>query len=179
MNRDHQIHPQLPRRRLSLALAAALGATALAATGCGFRVRGFDLELPFKSIAIQGAGGIAEEIRGAILGQPNVKLVEKPIDAEVILTVPAPILERTVVAFSSAGRPREIQLRMRASFRITDRFLVELGPPQEITQYRDVSVSESEILSLANAEAFMVNDMQRDVARQILRRLRSVQLPSK
>lgn len=147
--------------------------------GCGFQVRGFNLQLPFKSIAVQGSGAIVDELRVVILGQPGVKLVQKPLEAEVILTVAPPVLERTVVAFSSAGRPREIQLRMRVGFRVTDRYLVELGPPQEITQYRDVSVSESEILALSNAESFMVNDMHRDIAQQILRRLRAVQLPPK
>jgi LPS-assembly lipoprotein len=155
-----------------------MGAAVLAASGCGFRIRGFDLQLPFKSIAIQGSGGIVDELRQSILGQPNMKLVQKPIEAEVILTVATPQLERTVVAFSSAGRPREIQLRMRTSFRVTDRYLVELGPPQDITQYRDITVSESEILALANAENLMINDMHRDIAQQILRRLRAVQLPA-
>lgn len=154
-----------------------MGMAALTGSGCGFRVRGYDLQLPFHSIVVQGTGGIVDEIRQSILGQPNVKLVEKPIDADVILTVAAPQLERTVVAFSSAGRPRQIQLRMRVNFRVTDRYLVELSTPQEITQYRDISVSESEILALANAEAFMVSDMHNAIAQQILRRLRSVQMP--
>lgn len=167
-----------PRRRLNGALLAALGVVALGAAGCGFQRRGDDLQLPFKSIAIQGSEGVIDELRYAILSQPSVKLVQKPGDAEVILTVAKPQLERTVVSFSRAGRPREIRLRMKVSFRVTDRYLVELGPPQEIIQYRDISVSESEILALSNAETFMMNDMHRDIAQQIFRRLRAVQMPA-
>lgn len=155
------------------------GLTMLVMAGCGFQIRGADVQLPFKAIAIQGSGAIVDELRFSMLSHPGMKVVQKPIDSEVILTVAPPVLERTVVAFSSAGRPREIQLRMRVSFRMTDRYLVELGPPQEIIQHRNVSVSESEILALANAESFMINDMHRDISQQILRRLRAVQLPQK
>ncbi len=86
-------------------------------------------------------------------------------------------IERTVVSFSAAGRPREIQMRMRIVYRVTDRFLVTLSPPQEISQTRDISVNENEALAMANAEAFMQRDMERDLTEQLIRRLRAIRLP--
>ena len=111
-------------------------------------------------------------------GQPNIKVVQKPVEAQVVLIVTNQILDRSVVAFSSAGRPREIQLRMRVAYRITDGFGVELTAPQEISQTRDISVSESEALAMTSAEDFMKNDMNRDIGQQLIRRLRAVKLPT-
>ena len=87
--------------------------------------------------------------------------------------------DRTVTAFSSAGRPRELQLRMRTTYRITDGFAVELSSPQEISLTRDVTVTESEALAQTSAEAFMQEDMQRDTAQQLIRRLRAIKPAAK
>jgi LPS-assembly lipoprotein len=172
------------RRRVWLRvflIAAVLGIAGIAllnVSGCGFKVRGFDLSLPFKTIAIQGKQDVTREVRRFIGGQPGIKLVEKTTEAEVVLIVISQNLERSVVAFSSAGRPREIQLRMRVAYRITDGLGVELSVPQEISQTRDISVSESEALAMTSAEEFMRSDMSRDIAQQIVRRLRVVKPPA-
>lgn len=158
----------------ALMIAAALGLAALLMSGCGFKIRGFDLGIPFKTVAIQGENGVANEIRQMLYGQPKVKIVLKPVEAEAVLVIMSQTVDRIVVAFSSSGRPREIQLRMRVSYRVTDGFAVELSSPQELMQTRDISVSESEALSVTTAENFMINDMQRDLAQQIIRRLRAV-----
>jgi LPS-assembly lipoprotein len=67
---------------------------------------------------------------------------------------------------------------MRVAYRITDGFGIELVAPQEIAQTRDISVSESEALAMTSAEDFMRNDMNRDIAQQLIRRLRAVKLPA-
>jgi LPS-assembly lipoprotein len=163
---------------LVTAILGVAGASLLSLSGCGFKVRGFDLGLPFKTISIQGDKEVAREVRRSVGGQPGITVVEKPTEAEVVLIVAAQTLERSVVAFSSAGRPREIQLRMRVAYRITDGFGIELVAPQEIAQTRDISVSESEALAMTSAEDFMRNDMNRDIAQQLIRRLRAVKLPA-
>jgi LPS-assembly lipoprotein len=172
-----------PRRSwLRVLLVAAVlglaGTALLSVSGCGFKVRGADLGLPFKTIAIQGNQEVTREVRRFLGSQPSVKLVEKPTEAEVVMIVTSQNLGRSVVAFSSTGRPREIQLRMRVAYRITDGFGVELTAPQDISQTRDISVSESEALAMTSAEDFMKNDMNRDIAQQLVRRLRAVKLPA-
>ena len=166
-------------RALLVAVALFIsGASLVNLTGCGFRVSGFDLKLPFQTIAIQGTQDVTREIRRLMGGQQGVKVVTKPTEAQVVLTVTGQNLERFIVAYSSTGRPREIQLRMRVAYRITDGFGVELTAPQEISQTRDISVSESEVLAMASAEDFMKADMNRDIAQQLIRRLRAVKLPT-
>jgi LPS-assembly lipoprotein len=158
----------------ALIVAAVLGASAVLISGCGFQIRGADLKLPFQRIAVQGDGSVANEIRQALAGQPNLRIVQKSVDAQAVLIVMSQSVDRTIVAFSSAGRPREIQLRMRVMYRVTDGFAVELSPPQEISQTRDITVSESEALAMTSAETFMIDDMQRDLAQQLIRRLRAI-----
>ena len=154
------------------------GAASIALVGCGFKIRGFDLGLPFKTIAIQGEFEVAREVRQMIESRPGVLIATKPMAAQVVLIVTSQQLDRTVTAFNAAGRPREVQLRMRVTYRITDGLAIELSSTQEIVQIRDVSVTESEVLAQPAAEAFLREDMQRDIAQQLVRRLRAVKLPS-
>ena len=154
------------------------GAASIALVGCGFKIRGFDLGLPFKTIAIQGEFEVAREVRQMIESRPGVLIATKPMAAQVVLIVTSQQLDRTVTAFNAAGRPREVQLRMRVTYRITDGLAIELSSTQEIVQIRDVSVTESEVLAQPAAEAFLREDMQRDIAQQLIRRLRAVKLSS-
>jgi LPS-assembly lipoprotein len=163
------------RRRFGLSLA--LLPVALAG-GCGFKIRGANLGLPFERILVQGEGVVANEVRWILQGQPTMKIVQKSVDAQVVLNLMSERTERTVVAFSSAGRPREIQLRLRAMYRVTDGYAVEITPPAEVTVTRDISVTESEALSITSAEDAMQVDMRRDIAQQIVRRLRAIKLPA-
>ena len=170
----------LTRRHLGrIALATFVGAAGLVVSGCGWRIRGFGLALPFKTIAIPGETGVANEIRQIVFGQPGIKIVQNQVEAEVVLLIMSQITDRTVVAFSSDGRPRELQLRMRTTYRITDGFAVELSSPQEIIQTRYVTVTESEVLAQPIAETFVQEDMQRDVAQQLIRRLRAIKPAAK
>jgi LPS-assembly lipoprotein len=163
---------------LIAAVLGFAGTALLSVSGCGFKVRGVDLGFPFKKIAIQGSQDVTREVRRFVSGQPSTQIVEEPTKAEVVLIVVSQNVERSVVAFNSAGRPREIQLRTRVAYRITDGLGIELAPPQEISQTRDISVSESEALAMTSAEDFMQNDMSRDIAQQLVRRLRAVKLPA-
>jgi len=165
------------RLRLFL-LGPLMAAAVLLVGGCGFQVRGYDLGLPFSAISVQSNSSVGDEVRQIIATQSSILLVNEPAKAQVVVHVMAESLERSVVAFSSAGRPREIQLRLRVLYRVTDNLAIELSPQQEITQSRDISVSESEILAVRSAEDFVVNDMRRDIAQQIVRRLRAVRLPA-
>ena len=87
--------------------------------------------------------------------------------------------DRTVVAFSGDGRPRELQLRIRTTYRVTDGFALELSSPQEISQTGNITVSESEALAQTGAEAFVQEEMQRDIAQQLIRRLRAIKPAAK
>ena len=164
--------------RLRCLAISAIAVCALLISGCGFTLRGQDLGLPFKSIVVEGSQGTASEVLQILRNKPGLTISSKRLDAQVVLTVISQQVDRTVVAFSAAGRPREIQIRMRVAYRINDGFGVELSGAQEIAQFRELSVNEAEFLALSGAESLMIEDMQRDIAQQLVRRLRAVRLPS-
>jgi LPS-assembly lipoprotein len=173
----HAIEPAEKMRR-RLLLTSLMAAPAVLLSGCGFNMRGYDLGLNFSTMALQGNVAIGQELRQILAAHPEVRVVGKPIEAQVVLVLMNQTFDRTIVAFSSAGRPREIQIRMRVWYRITDGYGAELKPPDDISQTRDITVSETETLALTSAENFMRDDMQRDIARQLLRRLRALRLPA-
>ncbi len=164
--------------RLRYLAVSAIAVCALLVSGCGFTLRGQDLGLPFKSILVEGNQGTASEVLQILRNKPGLAISSKKPDAQVVLTVISQQVDRSVVAFSAAGRPREIQLRMRVAYRVNDGFGSEISGPLEITQTRDLSINEAEFLAIGSAEAFMIEDMQRDIAQQLVRRLRAVRLPS-
>jgi len=164
--------------RLRCLAISAITACVLLVSGCGFTLRGQDLNLPFKSILVEGGQGTASEVLQILRNKPGLIISGKKIEAQVVLTVISQQVDRTVVAFSAAGRPREIQIRMRVAYRINDGFGVELSGAQEIVQFRELSINEAEFLALSGAESLMIEDMQRDIAQQLVRRLRAVRLPS-
>lgn len=67
---------------------------------------------------------------------------------------------------------------MRVAFRALDYLGIELIPTTELFQTRDLSISEAEILANPVSEGALNEDMQKDIAWQIVRRLRSVNLPN-
>lgn len=55
--------------------------------------------------------------------------------------------EKEVVGFSSTGRPREYQLRLRFVFRVIDRDSQPLLPPTEVVLRRDITSSDVELVA--------------------------------
>ncbi len=151
--------------------------TASLLNGCGFSIRGSNVELPFKSVYVEGNHGVAQEVLFLLSNQRNLSLNHKISEAQVRVTVLSQTVERSIVSFNASGRPREIVLRMRVAFRALDYLGIELIPATELFQTRDLSINEAEILANPVSEAALNEDMQKDIAWQILRRLRSIKLP--
>jgi len=151
--------------------------TASLLNGCGFSIRGSNVELPFKSVYVEGNHGVAQEVLFLLSNQRNLSLNHKISEAQVRVIVLSQAVERSIVSFNASGRPREIILRMRVAFRALDYLGIELIPATELFQTRDLSINEAEILANPVSEAALNEDMQKDIAWQILRRLRSIKLP--
>ena len=146
-------------------------------TGCGFTFRGQNVHYPFQSIAVEGSQGVAQELLFLLSNQKKLVVNRDPKQAQIRLTITAQTLDRTIIAFNAAGRPREILLRMRISYRISDQYGIQLSDQGEIIQSRELTINEAEILSAPISEGGLADDMQKDIAWQILRRLRSIKLP--
>jgi LPS-assembly lipoprotein len=104
-------------------------------------------------------------------------VVEAVTQAQVVLEALSDARERSVVASTTAGQVREIQLRTRLQFRVRTGAGRELIPPTELLMSRDISYSESLALAKEQEEAQLYAAMQGDIVAQVMRRLAAVRVP--
>ena len=163
------------RRRL---LAAGLLGAASLLAGCGFRLRR-SAALPFRTLytGFAPTSAIGAEFRRLVRVAEDTELVDDPKKAEARLEVLREQREREVVAFSTTGRPREYQLRLRFGFRVVDAQSRELLPPTVLVLSRDLVSTDIEVLAKQQEEELLFRDMQSDLVQQLLRRLAAIPLP--
>jgi LPS-assembly lipoprotein len=163
------------RRRLHA--AGLLGAASLLA-GCGFRLRR-SAALPFRTLytGFAPTSAIGAEFRRLVRVAEDTELVDDPKKAEARLEVLREQREREVVAFSTTGRPREYQLRLRFGFRVVDAQSRELLPPTELVLSRDIVSTDIEVVAKQQEEELLFRDMQSDLVQQLLRRLAAIPRP--
>ena len=93
-----------------------------------------------------------------------------------VLTVATDQRERIAVGQTAAGQVRELQLRTRFVFfacaRPVDKDLIPRHV--ELLLERDISFTETAVLSKASEEAMLYRDMQGDIVQQVVRRLAAV-----
>jgi LPS-assembly lipoprotein len=144
--------------------------------GCGFQLRQ-PPAMPFRSIALRGFGArspLYDELRRALGGVAGV--VESPAEAQVVLESLDDRRERSVVASTAAGQVREMQLRVRFTFRLSTPAGREVLAPRELLLSRDMSYNETNALAKEQEEAQLYRAMQSDIVAQVLRRLSAARL---
>jgi len=164
----------LDRRAWLGRVLGLLGSAALL-SACGFKLRG-DERFAFQTIAVTPApgGALAADLRGAFAYALPAQPAADPQSA-VVLELLEEQREKVVVGRGAAGQVREFQLRIKAVFRVRSAAGKELIASTEITQHRDISFNESAVLAKEAEEAILYRDMQRDIVRQILRRVAAIQ----
>jgi LPS-assembly lipoprotein len=161
----------LPGRRTALT-----GLSVLALSACGFELRRAP-RVSFASIALVGfapRSAMAEELRKQLTQQ--VRVLDTPDKAEVVLNALLDQREKGVVAQTSAAQVRDFQLRLKFNFRAHTPAGRELIPRTDLLLTRDLSYTETQALAKEFEEAEAYRDMQADVVNQVLRRLASVRV---
>lgn len=141
---------------------------------CGFQLRGVT-QLPFSRIALVGFGPrspLADELRRTLA--QSAEVVATPAQAQVVLHVMSDLRERSVVATTTAAQVRELQLRVRLTFRLTTPGGRELIPATELLRTSDMSYNETVALAKQYEEANLVRAMQSDIIGQLMLRLAEV-----
>jgi LPS-assembly lipoprotein len=169
-----RLSPRCSARRRLLGAASAFGAS-LTLAGCGFQLRR-SARLPFRTLytTFSPVSAVGAEFRRLIRVAEDTRLVDDPAEAEARLEVLMEQRERDVVAFSSTGRPREYQLRLRFRFRVVDAQQQELLPVTELVLSRDISSSDIEVVAKQQEEELLYREMQSDLVQQLLRRLAAI-----
>lgn len=166
------------RRRLLVA-AATLPVAALL-SGCGFRMRGA-VQFPFRSIAVTGVPGVAAELRRALRGQGDLKVLANtdPVsEAEAVCDLSDEARSSAILSTSSTGQARDLSITLQISYRLRTKDGRELIPKTPITLSRDISYNENTVLAKEAEQNFLYRDMMQDIAQQLVRRLAAAKLPA-
>jgi len=171
--------PRAAQRRFALraltnAALAAIVSAPLA--GCGFHLRR-SAALPFDTLytTFSPTSAVGAEFRRLVRVAENTRIVDSAKDADARLEVLSETREKEVVGYSSTGRPREYQLRLRFTFRVVAREGTVLLPPTEILLHRDITSSDIEQVAKQQEEELLYKEMQSDLVQQLLRRLAAIE----
>ena len=149
-----------------LALAASLA-------GCGFHLRGQEEQgvaaraLPVTYV--QGGNpqtGLTDELR-----RSGSHIVQDRQQAKLVLTIFADGFERRLLSVGATGKAREFELYYNVNFDVHDQAGKALLPKTDISLVRDYRFDETQVLGKDAEEAVLRQDLVRDAAQQILRRL--------
>ena len=156
----------------------ALLGLGLALSGCGFELRKTP-EFAFKSIytGVAPTSVFGTELKRNLAAMGNIQLITDAAqlkNAQVILDIFQELREKTVVGVNASGQVREFQLRLRVKFRLYTPQGKELIAETELLQQRDISFSESAVLSKEAEEGLLYRNMQTDIVQQLMRRLAAV-----
>lgn len=167
----HEIERVPARRRL---LQAAL--VALLPAGCGFQLRR-PPTLNFATVQLLGfpaRSPFTEDLRRSIEASGSTRVVEPPVQAQVLLEALEDRRDKSVAAQASAGQVREFTLRTRLRFRLRTPQGRILIPATELLLTRDLSYSESNALAKEQEEAMLYRSVQTDIVEQVMRLLAAV-----
>jgi len=138
---------------------------------CGFQLRGSS-SLPFDTIYVPGSsGGVALDLKRAIESSSKTRVVDTPKDAQAVFQLIGAQQEKEILSLTGAGRVREYRLRYRVSYRVHDAKGHDLVPSTTLSQVRDVTFNDSQVLAKEAEDQLLYRDMQNDMVQQILRQL--------
>lgn len=145
--------------------------------GCGFKPRGA-AELPFNLVHIQApsASAFASELRRNLRAN-RIDITARREEAQARFDLLAELQEREITALSTAGRPREYQIRLRLRWQLRDASDRMLLPATEMVLRRTITVLDAQGQLNPEEEALMLRDMRADAARQVVRRMAAVKRP--
>lgn len=165
-----------PRRATlsRLVLAPWVLAAAGALPGCGFQLRG-TYDMPFRRLqsGFPPASQMGAEFKRALRAVGNVEVVDTAEGVDARLEVLGELREKEILAYSSTGRPREYQIRLRFRFRLLDGKGLEWIPLSELLLRRDITTTDAQLTAKAQEEILLFREMQTDAVQQLLRRLMS------
>jgi len=167
---------------MSWSRAALAGATlALCATlsACGFQLRG-KVDLPFETVFVEAPAysKFGEQLKRGIEGGSHTRLTESKANAQAIVSLLGEAQERLILAVSGGGRVRELQLRYRAMFKVTDAKGEIWLPQGEVVILRDMTYDDAQVLAKEAEANQLFREMQADAVQQMLRRIQAIRAAS-
>jgi LPS-assembly lipoprotein len=169
------------RQALHISALVVLGSSALTIAGCGFKLRG-SIGLPFKTVFVGAPTSsiVANILRRQILSlrsaEGGTRLLDTPENAQVVVRIANELREKEVLSFSTSGRQRDYELRLRVTYSALSGKQELLTEPTEIVLRRSVSTIDSQLTAKQEEDVLLYNEMQQDMVQQILSRLTALKV---
>lgn len=158
-------------RRMFLVVAA------LALSACGFHLRGsYAMIFDTLYIALPETTELRAVLKRNIEASSQARVVDEAKGAQAVLTITLDLPAKNVLSLDSAGRVREFQLVRTVGFRLQDADRRDLLPPGQVVIRRDITFSDTQVLSKESEEALLWRDIQDDLVQQMLRRLAAARI---
>lgn len=154
-------------------IAAALLILALLA-GCGFQLRGSaSLPTEMATTWLKPADPTSPFTRELelLLRANGVTLAEQPGDGAAELHILTERITRRALSISGDARVREFELVFELRFSLRDAAGEVILGPESLRLERDFQFDEQEILGAANEEELIREEMRRNMAQTLIRRL--------
>lgn len=157
----------------------AIVALCLTLAACGFQLRG-KVDLPFDTVFVDGQpySKLTIQLKRGIEGASKTRLTETREGAQAIVELLGDSQERIILAVSGGGRVRELQLRYRVTFRVTDVKQREWLGKNDVVILRDMTYDDSQVLAKEGEANQLFREMQTDAVQQILRRIQAIRAAS-
>ena len=165
--------PRTELARLSLLMMIALVLSAVV-SGCGFQLRGaanLPAEMSTTWVNIPDpTSAFARELELLLRGN-GVTLADGPGEGVAELRITRERITRRALTISGDARVREFELVFDLQFSLVDASGTVLLGPESLRQERDFQFDEQEILGATTEEELLREDLRRNMAAALLRRL--------
>ena len=170
------------KRRQTTAFLFLLTCSLLLAA-CGFQLRGASsVTLPpeLSTLRVTMSGGhyppLLVEMRNALLGLGGVHLTDDVTAGVPLLQLHSETSENQVLAIDSSGRISAYLINYRVIFSLTGADGKVLLAQQPVKLQREYTFDRLNVIATEKQSEFLQNEMRRDAAQQILRRLARLNL---
>ncbi len=160
--------------RLSARLAVTL--VAVLVTACGFHLQGHTplpqvVRTPYVE-APDRQSDFVQYLRHALLSN-GAQLTAEKDKASAVVSILRDSVARRVLSVSATNQPNQYEVTYTVGFSVNAAGK-ELLPPQELTATRTYSFAENLLLAKNHEEEILRQDMARDLADMVMRRLASL-----
>lgn len=156
-------------------IAASLAVMTLAVTlvsGCGFHLRGkVALSKDLTPLAISGNDDGLVAVLKEALEFSGTPVVDSAASAQAVLRLTKSRVRRQVRTTDSRGLATAYRLHYRVRYDVLNRAGEVIVKGSRLSQSRDLDFDASQILTKEDEQRFLIEDMQREIAQNILRTL--------
>ena len=159
-----------------MARGACLALSLVLLAGCGFHLQGRAhlppvVKTPYLE-APDRQTDFVQSLRHALLSN-GARLAPEKAEASAVVSILRDSVARRVISVSATNQPNEYEVTYTIAFSVTAGSQ-ELLAPQEVSATRTYSFDERLLLAKGHEEDILRQDMARDLADMVMRRLSSL-----